>query len=230
MRRFATMILLVLALVLSLSGAAFASSGKISGGYWFTGDITYGSSLLIEGNMCTVSGEFYISPEAGVEVFYAATMGETPKEVVGGNEQPMSGSEASTSILLAAGKYVVYGDSMAILSPLLAYYSQAGEITNDRLDISASGFVLGAEVEFNLKDNLGGKITVGYSPFLKATHDGTGDIESSLIYFAGQVSYWVTDNISVDGGYRHFGLTLHEEPSSFEVNTSGVFLGTSLYF
>lgn len=231
MRRLSMAVLLVLALVFALSEASLASSGKIGGEYWVTGDITYGSRYVIEGSMGAVSGEFYISPKTSVEVFYATTIGETPKEIVGNQKQDIAGSDASASILFATGKYVVYGNSITTLSPFLGYYSQTGNITNDKLNLSASGFVLGAEAEFSFQDNLAGKITIGYSPFLKAVHDQVEDIKSSVLHFAGQISYRVTENIAIDGGYRYFGLTLEETSDQpYEVVTGGVFLGASLYF
>lgn len=241
MRRFATMILLVLALVLNLSGAAFASSGKISGGYWFTGDITLSDNedltLAVHGNAYTVSGEFYIAPKVTLEVFYA-TPGQSALKVSDGSVSAYpTDSYGDASLLLATGKYTVYEDSRIALSPSVDYYYQSwecwGPYEGDDILAKTSGFVLGGEAAFGLQDSLSATLALAYSPFLTTVFsESSTQYKSTLLGFSAQASYWVTNSISIDAGYRYFAVTIEDTASgdSLETLASGLFLGASFCF
>lgn len=244
MRRFAIVVLLVLALVLSLSGETFASSGTISGEYWHVGNfvLNIGESpdLAVAGKVYAVSGGLSLTPNAALDVFFA-TVADGTLKVIDGGAYSIEGSIVGASFLLATGKLTAYENSRIALSPLVGYYFQrweawgpTGPAPTAHFLLLTSGPVFGGEMAFALQDDLSAKLTVVYSTFLNAVASGEDSVEldSSLLGFTAQASYLVTDNISIDGGYRYFTVTYTGPYSDAQDQTlaAGFFLGSSLHF
>lgn len=224
-------ITLSLVALLCLSSVSMAAGIKIDGGYLLgsfeesvleakanglvlNAEMDVAEPFGITGHMEMLSGDDF---EVGGMAVQGLDMKSTRFDILGTYKLPFESGGGNT--LKAVGGYTTNKVEMDSVD-------EWGDPIS--VDITISGFLLGASGEFAVMDKLTVNGFFGFGLGMKAEADGYADTDYGLTTYRFGASYQVTDNIAVQGGYM--SSTYSPDGPGFDDIYKGFFFGAQAAF